>query len=834
MYDDVGGGRVQGCDVTRLVGVAVTLYHFAMSGRLTRAAALLWFSVGSAALFAACGDNAAVAGDGNKGFGGNAGSAGSAAGGTGGSAATDSGAGNGGTLNIDGGGSGGSGQGQGFEVQPQPQQVITVPLGSSSPSVSYTATFNGQPVAAGWVVDRGDIGSVTLGTAATGVFTPTGRVGGLVTVTAGLNGETQRREVLVKLEGEQNGVDASNPDQATQIPADIGDLTEGGGVAGVGGEGLGGAVTDGGVLAALDTPASGGGAEGLKLLYPYDRTVFPRGILAPLLAWDWSLGDAEAIRIELSTQSGSFSWRGTFGRPAILAQTGGKFIRHPIPQDVWAMATNSAGGNTDKLSVKLTIAQGGQAYGPISQTWTIAPARLSGIIYYNSYGTNLAKNFSGAVGGDGRFGGAVLSIKVGDPGPSLTAGGNGDSSACRVCHSVAADGSRLVTQIGNNTSASAAYDLSPTGSTETPMGIGAEFPGIYPDGSMALAPNGQLLPLPGAAAALPATGLSAVATNVGTPIFSPNGKHVAINPMASGSIASPTQKLVVLDFDPATLAFTNPVEVADHSAEAASVRPGWAAFLPDNSSLVYQRQSVAGSDGNSSGAMWTRKGSKAQIYWTDTAGPSSVTPLNQLNGLDAAGVSYLPKLPSAVSLTCSADGVSVGGMDADHGDDANLNYEPTVNPIPGGGYAWVVFTSRRMYGNVATIPPFCSDPRGVDLIQHITTKKLWVAAVDLSAAPGTDASHPAFYLPGQELLAGNSRGFWVQDPCRSDGSSCESGDQCCNGYCQPNASTGALECSNEPPGGQCSQVQEKCEVAADCCDSTNECLNGFCAQGGPR
>src|SRR5690606_18477611 len=172
-----------------------------------------------------------------------------------------------------------------------------------------------------------------------------------------------------------------------------------------------------------------------------------------------------------------------------------KYIRHPIPQDVWAMATNSAGGNTDRLSVKLTVAQAGQAYGPLTQTWTIAPARLSGIIYYNSYGTNLAKNFNGAVGGDGRFGGAVLSIKVGDSGPSLTAGGNGDSSYCRVCHSVAADGSRLVTQRGDN-STSSAYDLSPSGSTETPMGIAAEFPGVYPDGSMALSPSGQLLPLP--------------------------------------------------------------------------------------------------------------------------------------------------------------------------------------------------------------------------------------------------------------------------------------------------------------------------------------------------
>ncbi len=101
----------------------------------------------------------------------------------------------------------------------------------------------------------------------------------------------------------------------------------------------------------------------------------------------------------------------------------------------------------------------------------------------------------------------------------------------------------------------------------------------------------------------------------------------------------------------------------------------------------------------------------------------------------------------------------------------------------------------RLYGTVATIDPYWSDPRYHDLSTTPTTKKLWAAAIDLAAAPGTDPSHPAFYLPGQELPAGNSRGFWVFDACQTDGSSCESGDQCCCG-----ASLG-ITCI----GGLCSQ-----------------------------
>ncbi len=172
-------------------------------------------------------------------------------------------------------------------------------------------------------------------------------------------------------------------------------------------------------------------------------------------------------------------------------------------------------------------------------------------------------------------------------------------------------------------------------------------------------------------------------------------------------------------------------------------------------------------------------------------------------------------------------------MDLDHSDDVDHNYEPTVNPIASGGYAWVVFTSRRMYGTVADIPPFCSDPRGVDLSKNVTPKKLWVAAVDLSQAPGTDSSHPAFYLPGQELLAGNSRGFWVLDPCQPDGSSCMTGDQCCNGYCEADGDGGALICSNTPPSGTCSKPGDKCKSSADCCDAGDLCINGFCTQSNP-
>lgn len=725
------------------------------------------------------------------------------------------------------GGSGGA-QMQGFDVQPAALQTITVNAGQTMPTITYAATLDGHPINAGWGVDHGNIGTIPPAPAASATFTPTGTTGGLVTVLAGLNGTTLKRQVFVQLTASQNGADPSNPATESQIATSVAQLAAGGGIGGVGGEGLGVAVTDPATLSALASPSGDGSAQGLVLLYPYDKTVFPRGLLAPLLQWRWSTGDADAIQIQLETTSGSFKWTGTFGRPAILSQTGGKFIRHPIPQDVWTMATNTAGGATpngmpDQLVVRLTVAQGGQAYGPITEKWTIAPARLSGTVYYNSYGTQLVKNSTDSDYTGKQYGAAVLAIKGGDTGPSVVAGppSGYDGAGCRVCHVVSSDGSRLIVQHGNAYSRTSAYDLK-NANVETPLtGYDGIFgwAGLSPDGSLAFtnaadlaanAPASRLYAFPPTSS----TPLSVVGLppdlKAGTPTFSPDGKHVAFD-FISGTIGTTTgngKQLVALDFDAATLTFSNLRVLATMPAGDANKRAGFPSFFPTNDAVAFHYQIVAS---NHRYNTWHQ--AKAQIWWSDLATGNAV-PLGALNGLDGS-TSYLPT-----------------GLD-NHADDTVLNYEPTVNPVASGGFIWVIFTSRRLYGNVATSDAWLSDPRNYDTsnLALTTCKKLWVAAVDLNATPGTDPSHPAFYLPAQELVAGNARGFWVLDPCRPDGQSCDSGDQCCNGFCEPDGD-GSLVCANMNPNSNCSQLQEKCTTAADCCDPTNVCVNGFCTQKG--
>jgi hypothetical protein len=103
--------------------------------------------------------------------------------------------------------------------------------------------------------------------------------------------------------------------------------------------------------------------------------------------------------------------------------------------------------------------------------------------------------------------------------------------------------------------------------------------------------------------------------------------------------------------------------------------------------------------------------------------------------------------------------------------------------------------------------------------------------------PGTDPSHPAFYLEGQELGAGNMRGFWALDPCKQNGNDCMSGDECCNGFCrQVNQSDGGSSFQCVPPPMGCSNEFEKCTTTADCCGAAQgySCINGHCAKPPPR
>jgi hypothetical protein len=218
--------------------------------------------------------------------------------------------------------------------------------------------------------------------------------------------------------------------------------------------------------------------------------------------------------------------------------------------------------------------------------------------------------------------------------------------------------------------------------------------------------------------------------------------------------------------------------------------PSWPQFTPDARVVLFHR------DSSSDFATWN--GAQANIWALDVM-TKKVASCDLLNGMSGNNV-YLP----------------YGQQEA------NYNFEPTILPLAVGGYYWAIFTTRRCYGNFTT--PNNSSPSSA------TRKKLWVAAIDINSVGGKDPSHPAFYLDGQDFNSGSLRGFWALDPCKMNGQTCESGDECCGGFCRQVGNT--KQCVPPPMG--CSMEFETCQTESDCCKSGSLCINNHCATPPPN
>ncbi len=719
---------------------------------------------------------------------------------------------------------GGAGKGSGLELDPAngggssstalsitpSAPVLTVRTGQPAATVAFKASSAGATVNAKWLLDRGELGSID----ANGVFTASGRLGGTAHVSASYGSLTAITTVTVNLET----VDHGDPEWSAQ-PAPVGP----GGYHGVGGNGPGAppSATQLGTLASAPTSDAA-----LSLLYPYDGTVFPQGLLAPLLQWDAGKHAFDAVKLHIS--SDHYDYEGDFAANAT------PFVNLPIPQAAWRALTLSAGGS--KATVTLTFSEGTHAVGPVNTSWLIAPAVLHGTIYYHSYGTSFVKNSPYLDAYGEQFGAGTLGIASGATSPTLAAGINGSNNGegCRVCHTVSGDGAFMVTQapgsVGPGLSDTVAVALGADTTAGAGMGFEAPslaFPALSKDGHLLFSSSGgmqdgesasHLYAMPNATRVANVTGLpdNFQAT---LPTLSPDTRKLSFNfwggalGSASGTLTGDHASLGVLDFDGVS-AFSNPrLLYTPPPGSAASVAVTFSAFLPDSASVVFALQLEEPSQ--FWGYTWGQNTS--ELWWVDLA-TKTAHRLDALNGLRLDGTPYLPDNAHGAATHRAAQ-------------DATLSYEPSVSPVAAGGYAWVVFTSRRMYGNVATLDPWQSDPRKYKWHEQVTDKKLWVAAVDLNAKPGTDPSHPAFYLPAQELYAGNSRGFWSLDVCHADGQSCETGDQCCGGYCQQ--SSAGLACQSQTVS--CSALYDKCQNDSDCCDVTQGagCINQTCTASAP-
>ncbi len=670
------------------------------------------------------------------------------------------------------------GSAEGLTIEPLDPTIET---DGSAETIQFRARLNGIELSSvTWVVDDVVVGTISP----VGLLTARGMVAGQVEVTAVYGALRAKSMVTVRVNAMTNAVDGLSPEAMTSLRA--------------------GGVSD----------------SSFRWLYPYDETVFPRGLMAPVLQLS---GDAEVLRVNIDVDATGFHYEGFF--------PGSSPLRVTLPQSVWDGATRSAGAS-DSVVVGVTKLALGVAAGPITERFRIAQGELTGSIYYNSYDSRLAG------------GAALLRVRIGETAEVVESG-------CTVCHSVSANGNRIATarrwsETGTATGTgnpveSGTIDLDSRGGAMAawtdPDGRKFSFGALTPDGaavlSNAVPPGNSIRGLTGTMASrlwsattgaeIAAPSLTDAALYAVTPQFAPDGSRLAFSWFRDGNELN-ERVLAVMSADLASSppAFGPPVTVVELSTPGRIV--GWPSFIPAGDGIVYQE----GDDFDTA------------LMGPETGGPNRSTYADiRLVDLTACN---LDGSHCSVSSLERLNGYHDGAFALPYGEDeeAHSNYEPTVLPIAIGGYYWVVFTSRRCYGN--TIAPGGTVAGGDDRWGHRSAsgaeipsarKKLWVAAIDLSGAPGADRSHPAFYLPGQELESGNMRGFVALDPCRADGESCDSAAECCGGFCRQ---TGAgedgnpvFQCLPRPDG--CSEELEACETAADCCGVAQgaQCINRRCA-----
>jgi hypothetical protein len=672
-------------------------------------------------------------------------------------------------------GSGGAGGGGGLGLDPDggtqslsvspATATITIADTMTPVAQTFTAMLDGSPVSGPvtWTLDSYAEGNVS----SAGVFTTTGLVGGQVTVTATFGSLTATAQLTVKVNISETVLQgATDPGPS---PGNVTAL-------------MGPPMADPG--AALSPP------NATQILYPYDKTVMPRGLVAPLL--QFSPGNLPPVDAMVAISSTFFTWQG------LIHVQNSMIPQFAIPQDIWDGALLSTGGQT--LTVNVTKAANGVAYGPATTSIIVAAASLQGAVYYMTYDTP-----------------GLYSVLPGLKQPATLL-----KQGCLVCHAVSANGTQLALGTDDATVAaqSGIYNVGVDGMatqiTPSPPGLGGDSRGISfatfsPDGRYVMRSqdnfwggvNQQAWKIDDVADTLTPATVVGLGSNVSAfvPTISPDGLHYAFTngdgetPAFGTYHRSISLMDLAIDATTNTLSFSNRKLILDNGASGRVAK--FVTFMPDPGYIVLEE-----------GTNFCQSYGEMLPTWDVTCGDYSFT--GSTGQLYMINTSTLEHTELAI--------LNAGNAAAD----ATRNYEPFALQVTAGGYFWIVFTSIREYGNTYQGPN--------------VKKQLWVAAISTSPGAGVDPSHPPFYLPNQSATR-NERGFWALQPCLPDSSSCDTGDQCCDGFCRPSDPNdpGSPKVCQMPPTGSCSQIGEKCTTDSDCCDVSTgaTCIGGFCTPKSP-
>ena len=255
--------------------------------------------------------------------------------------------------------------------------------------------------------------------------------------------------------------------------------------------------------------------------------------------------------------------------------------------------------------------------------------------------------------------------------------------------------------------------------------------------------------------------------------WSPDGTMLAaICGMSGGwgwTFDSTTGYVQVAQITPNGDAITSQATIVPQGALAG--RPAYPSFSPDSKYIAYGRPDQ-GSRSTGNGTLW--------LVGTDGTNPSEL-------------------------------------LAAEHAD--TRNFSPVFAPKGAGGYNWVVFMSRRDYGNQMV---------------GANRQQLWMYAID-DPPSAADPSHPPFYMRGQQACGKSESAYYALDPCKDIGQDCTTGIECCNGQCIYDAQLQKTVCGTPPDPGDCVQDGNACQQNEDCCNFPQvTCYQGFCQPKPPQ
>ena len=429
---------------------------------------------------------------------------------------------------------------------------------------------------------------------------------------------------------------------------------------------------------------------GLAWLYPYDKTVWPQGLLAPLLQWSGAAG-AAALRRHLHPHPGD-----GLRLPGLLRGQRDAVRQSPNPQAAWDTLSYSNQG--EPVTVTLVFSPAGRG---LRAAHRDVDHRAGHVDRAPSTTTRTARAWP-----------PTTARRQGPRAPSASAArrwhqARRDQPGARRGDATSAPGTRAAAAsatrcgAGRDAGHAARRELRPVEllrarRTPTPRRHGAP-PGrpVRVPGRLARrhVPPHQRGPLPGTAPA---------ATQ--RPVLDPVGHSHHVHGLARGPggrgrrcsrRTTSTSRSTTTDGRQLSLASMDFDAGHEHVLEQADARhPTGGVHRPVPRVPADQRLRHLRARGQFDGASGRHEfgatapcangaGRHGELWWVDLA-TKTATPLAELKNLNGGGV--------------PADDVRHPTTRPTR----RCSYEPTVNPVASGGYAWVVFTSRRLYGNVAT------------------------------------------------------------------------------------------------------------------------------------